>query len=126
VADRFFPSSKTCSACGMVKAKLSLTERVFTCERCGLISDRDVNAAKNLFLLAVSGRGPGGAEVRPSVMLGTRRYRGSPRSLLRGVQSSNPAPRKRVRLGPPPGNWWLWVGWLLMTTDSQRLDSARR
>jgi putative transposase len=56
VADRFFPSSKTCSACGMVKAKLSLTERVFTCERCGLAIDRDVNAAKNL--LAVSGRGP--------------------------------------------------------------------
>jgi hypothetical protein len=48
----------------MVKAKLSLTERVFTCERCGLVIDRDVNAAKNLFLLAVSGRGPGGAEVR--------------------------------------------------------------
>jgi putative transposase len=64
VADRVFPSSKTCSACGMVKAKLSLTERGFTCERCGLVIDRDVNAAKNLFLLAVSGRGPGGAEVR--------------------------------------------------------------
>jgi putative transposase len=57
VADRFFPSSKTCSACGMVKAKLSLAERVFTCERCGLVIDRDVNAARNLLILAVSGRG---------------------------------------------------------------------
>src|SRR5579875_197957 len=68
VADRFFPSSKTCSACGMVKAKLSLAERVFTCEGCGLVIDRDVNAAKNL--LAVSGTervNACGAEVRPSV-----------------------------------------------------------
>jgi len=68
VADRFFPSSKTCSACGMVKAKLSLAERVFTCEGCGLVIDRDVNAAKNL--LAVSGTERGnacGAEGRPSV-----------------------------------------------------------
>jgi IS605 OrfB family transposase len=68
VADRFFPSSKTCSACGMVKAKLSLAERVFTCERCGLVIDRDVNAARNLLVLAVSGTervNACGAEVRP-------------------------------------------------------------
>jgi transposase len=56
VADRFFPSSMTCSACGMVKAKLSLAEGIFTCERCGLVIDRDVNAARNLLVLAVSGR----------------------------------------------------------------------
>ena len=52
----------------MVKAKLSLAERVFTCEGCGLVIDRDVNAAKNL--LAVSGTervNACGAEVRPSV-----------------------------------------------------------
>src|SRR5579884_3660120 len=70
VADRFFPSSKTCSACGMVKAKLSLAERVFTCEGCGLVIDRDVNAARNLLVLAVSGTervNACGAEVRPSV-----------------------------------------------------------
>jgi transposase len=49
-ADRFFPSSKTCSACGAVKAKLSLTERVFTCDQpaCGHVQDRDLNAALNL------------------------------------------------------------------------------
>jgi IS605 OrfB family transposase len=35
-ADRFYPSSKTCSGCGTVKAKLSLSERVFDCEACGL------------------------------------------------------------------------------------------
>jgi len=50
-ADRFFPSSKTCSDCGTVKAKLSLSERVFTCE-CGLVIDRDLNAALNLAYVA--------------------------------------------------------------------------
>jgi putative transposase len=48
VADRWFPSSKTCSACGAVKAKLPLRARVFTCDQCGLVLDRDLNAANNL------------------------------------------------------------------------------
>jgi putative transposase len=52
VADRFYPSSKTCSACGRVKAKLTLAERTFTCEDCGLHLDRDMNAAHNLAKLA--------------------------------------------------------------------------
>jgi putative transposase len=52
VADRFYPSSKTCSTCGWVKAKLTLAERTFTCEACGLRLDRDLNAARNLAKLA--------------------------------------------------------------------------
>jgi putative transposase len=48
VADRFYPSSKTCSACGWAKAKLTLAERIFNCEGCGLRLDRDMNAARNL------------------------------------------------------------------------------
>jgi IS605 OrfB family transposase len=52
VADRFYPSSKTCSACGWVKAKLTLAERTFTCEACGLRVDRDLNASCNLAKLA--------------------------------------------------------------------------
>jgi putative transposase len=52
LADRFEPSSKTCSACGTVKAKLSLSERVFVCAACGNAVDRDVNAALNLAALA--------------------------------------------------------------------------
>ncbi|MDP9640380.1 putative transposase [Actinopolyspora lacussalsi] len=48
VADRWYPSSKTCSDCGAVKAKLRLSERVFTCESCGHTADRDHNAARNL------------------------------------------------------------------------------
>lgn len=50
-ADRFYPSSKTCSACGVVKAKLRLAERVFACA-CGHIQDRDLNAALNLAQMA--------------------------------------------------------------------------
>jgi putative transposase len=52
VAGPFHPSSKTCSACGWVKAKLTLAERTFTCEACGLRLDRDLNAARNLATLA--------------------------------------------------------------------------
>ncbi|WP_312880277.1 RNA-guided endonuclease TnpB family protein [Actinokineospora xionganensis] len=48
VADRWFPSSQTCSSCGLVKPKLGLAVRTFKCERCGLVADRDHNAAINL------------------------------------------------------------------------------
>jgi putative transposase len=47
-ADRFYPSSKKCSACSAVKAKLRLAERLFTCDACGHVQDRDLNAALNL------------------------------------------------------------------------------
>lgn len=47
-ADRFFPSSKTCSCCGAVKKKLKLSERTYVCSECGLVIDRDYNAAINL------------------------------------------------------------------------------
>jgi putative transposase len=52
VADRWYPSSKTCSACGVVRAKLRLSERTYTCDQCGLVLDRDLNAARNLATLA--------------------------------------------------------------------------
>ncbi|KEI94078.1 transposase (plasmid) [Clostridium botulinum A2B7 92] len=47
-ADKWYPSSKTCSKCGHVKAKLSLSERTYICEECGSIIDRDLNASINL------------------------------------------------------------------------------
>ena len=56
-ADRWFPSSKTCSGCGAVKTKLPLRVRVYRCETCGLVLDRDVNAARNLLYLG-TGSGP--------------------------------------------------------------------
>jgi putative transposase len=82
VADRYFPSSKTCSACGWVKAKLTLAERTFTCEGCGLRLDRDLNAARNLAKLvqsvAQSGwetRNARRADVRPGLAGRTARKR---------------------------------------------------
>lgn len=50
VVDRWYPSSKTCSNCGTVKAKLSLSERVYCCDVCGLSMDRDLNAAINIMV----------------------------------------------------------------------------
>ena len=47
-ADRWYPSSKICSKCGHKKAKLSLSERTYICEECGLKIDRDFNASINL------------------------------------------------------------------------------
>ena len=46
--DRFYPSSKICSACGAVKAKLHLGTRVYDCTNCAVVLDRDVNAAHNI------------------------------------------------------------------------------
>ncbi|ONK11720.1 RNA-guided endonuclease TnpB family protein [Streptomyces sp. MP131-18] len=46
--DRFFPSSKLCSACGTLTRAMPLNVRTWTCETCGTTHDRDVNAAKNL------------------------------------------------------------------------------
>jgi putative transposase len=54
VASRWEPTSKTCSGCGWVDGDLSLADRVFRCEHCGLVIDRDLNAAKNLAQLAGS------------------------------------------------------------------------
>lgn len=78
VADRWFPSSKTCSCCGSIKEKLSLSERIFICEDCGHTQDRDLNAAINLEMMAVSstvsacgeeGSGPGRkTETKPTSM----------------------------------------------------------
>ncbi|MEH0546365.1 RNA-guided endonuclease TnpB family protein [Streptomyces sp. B21-105] len=53
-ADRWFPSSKTCSGRGAVKAKLPLHVRTYTCDACPLVIDRDTNAARNLAALAAA------------------------------------------------------------------------
>ncbi len=67
-ADHWFPSSKTCSACGVVKDVLSLNERVYVCAECGSILDRDLNAAINLRNMAASSAVTAcGACVRPGL-----------------------------------------------------------
>ena len=50
---RFFPSSKKCSGCGHEKEELSLSEREYVCEECGLVIDRDTNAAINILAEAL-------------------------------------------------------------------------
>ncbi len=52
LANRFYPSSKRCSQCGHIQATLDLGTRVYICEHCGLMIDRDLNAARNLEQLA--------------------------------------------------------------------------
>jgi putative transposase len=71
VLDRWYPSSKTCSACGHLLAELSLGTRHWACPDCGAQHDRDLNAAKNILAagLAVARGSPGdacGADVRHS------------------------------------------------------------
>jgi putative transposase len=69
VADRWFPSSKTCSACGFLLAELSLGTRQWACPGCGTRHDRDINAARNILAagLAAATRSGGdacGADIR--------------------------------------------------------------
>lgn len=80
-ADRFFPSSKTCSSCGHVKQDLTLGDRTYECSEgaCGLVIDRDLNAAINLKKLAGSspvtppsgGSRACGEDVRPTSAFGS-------------------------------------------------------
>lgn len=51
-ADRFYPSSKTCSCCGAIKHGLKLSDRIFVCTECNTVIDRDYNAAINLMRYA--------------------------------------------------------------------------
>jgi len=46
--DRFYPSSKICNKCGQKKENLTLTDRIFVCDNCGNVEDRDYNASKNI------------------------------------------------------------------------------
>ena len=64
IISRWFPSSKKCSRCGVVKDSIALSERVFRCDRCGFEIDRDLNAARNIRTVGLTGTyacGPEGA-----------------------------------------------------------------
>jgi putative transposase len=64
VVDRFFPSSRTCSACGRLAGGLPLEVRAWTCDGCGARHDRDINAAKNILAAGLAAAACG-AGVRP-------------------------------------------------------------
>ena len=53
-ANQWYPSSKTCSRCGVIKTELDLSERIYICNSCGLVIDRDLNAALNLVQLTTA------------------------------------------------------------------------
>ena len=98
VVDRWFPSSKTCSNCGVVKAKLSLAERTFNCDSCGLSIDRDLNAAINI---KVAGSAPEtlnarGGDVRRADLVSGNADPGEART--------KQSPTGGVRLGAGLGN----------------------
>jgi putative transposase len=102
VADRWYPSTKTCSRCGAVKTKLRLSERTYTCTTCGLAIDRDLNAARNLASLvkhAVAGSGPETKNGRRADHK-TRPVRAG------GREASTPhrAAPAQARRGPSPSN----------------------
>ena len=107
VVDRWYRSSKACSGCGGVKAKLSLSERTYRCDSCGLVLDRDLNAAINIM---VAGSAPEtlnahGATVRRGSLsgCGTRvavkcepSLRGGRRAVRLGAGLGNEAMQPRV------------------------------
>ncbi|MGW0933925.1 IS607 family element RNA-guided endonuclease TnpB [Streptomyces sp. NPDC002666] len=103
VADRWFPSSKTCSRCGVVKAKLPLSVRVFECDACGLVLDRDANAGHNLLALTTrtsrtlrsTGTGVAG-DLDPTVVVGSK-----PRGADRKTRTTRP--RQLARAGRAGG-----------------------
>ena len=98
VVDRWFPSSKTCSNCGTVKAKLSLSERVFNCDDCGLSLGRDLNAAINI---KVAGSAPETLNARGEDVRRTNCVLGS---AVPGEARTKRAQKSAVRLGAGFGN----------------------
>jgi putative transposase len=81
LADRWEPSSKRCSGCGWIDADLTLSDRTFHCQQCGLVRDRDLNAAINLGKLAGSssdsenacGAASSGTRRKPRVQLAAQK-----------------------------------------------------
>ncbi|MHB9861551.1 IS607 family element RNA-guided endonuclease TnpB [Streptomyces sp. YIM S03343] len=97
VADRWYPSSKTCSGCGAVKAKLPLHVRTYECDACGLVIDRDDNAALNLAALAaaaVTGTGVAGDQDTTAVV-------SKPRGADRKTRATRP--RRKAEAGRAGG-----------------------
>ena len=98
VVDRWYPSSKTCSNCGTVKAKLSLNERVYHCDVCSLSIDRDLNAAINI---KVAGSAPETLNARGEDV---RRYDQSCQATLTSVKREPSRREHAVRLGAGLGD----------------------
>jgi putative transposase len=92
VIDRWYPSSKTCSACGHQLTNLSLSTRQWTCPSCGARHDRDINAAKNILAAGLAAGAGNGTDACG----GTVRRAGTPRAHVPAKQEPQP-----VRAGIP-------------------------
>ena len=72
--NRFYPSSKTCGDCGWINQELRLSDREWTCNSCGVVHDRDINASKNILkeglknISAGTVEYMGGEEIRPTLL----------------------------------------------------------
>jgi putative transposase len=86
MVDRWYPSSKTCSCCGVVKATLARGAEIFECADCGFEADRDVNAAVNLSLYAASSAATACGEERSGAQRKPRVKRASARQEEREAQ----------------------------------------
>jgi putative transposase len=81
LADQWEPSSKRCSGCGWIDVDLTLSDRVYHCQQCGMVLDRDLNAAINLEKLAESssdsrnacGATSSGTKRKPRVQLAAKK-----------------------------------------------------
>lgn len=95
-ADRFYPSSKICHACGRARATLARGETTFTCDqpRCGWSCDRDLNAALNLAHMAYECMRAEGQH-RFQVARTERETKNARRGKVSPVHESGPSPMKR-------------------------------
>lgn len=109
VIDRWYPSSKTCSNCGTVKAKLPLSERVYHCEKCDFAIDRDLNAAINI---QVAGSAPETLNARGG---SGRRTDASRRATRHPVKREPSGDESRVSLGAGLDNEAMQTTSFLMT-----------
>lgn len=96
VVDRYYPSSKTCSACGAVNAALTLRDRVWTCSPCGSEHDRDANAATNIEREALRRLVEGSGDSPATPRSGGRKARGADACAAgRSSPAGQPTARKR-------------------------------
>jgi putative transposase len=83
--DRWYPSSKTCSACGHLLAALSLSTRHWTCPGCGTRHDRDINAAKNILAAGLAADACGGGMRRAGATRARPPVKQEPRPVKDGI-----------------------------------------
>jgi putative transposase len=112
VCDRWFPSTKTCCACGMLKQRMELAERLFCCDSCGFVCDRDRNAAANIAAWAE----------RAQTLRTDKQTAGSTMplegtALAVASPTAEPVPTKgEPMLGPPPELRDIREGWCRSTS----------